>query len=793
MGTMGFLLAAIDQGIKTAMATGTDIPPAILNKKRTVFETINTKMVRLSNELETIANMLADDFKGVGTRECADIIRHYMVEFRCSAGIFYGEAIPPLPSDKPPLRFNPAGVSAAVFKLISARDNHVDTYARLTAKTDAMDWRGEDASMARIQWNLIAGPKSNTRSIADCLDAFILIMQKSVACYSAAQETTSGPQEDPILIQTQKLRGIASWIDSVYWETLPHIEDASGLNRIAATIVPRPGQSVTSILQPSEKNRLQHITKIHLDTLRQVKTTLLHTADTFEEAERKVEAARQEFLSFCFDRPPIGSTHGDILNMTAPLTQATLATMALYDRYDCLDIHIDGSAVFQYFTVSPDGSKIYNWGEIQEALALAQTDPLTTSPTYYTELVKLIDTMNTTDAGGNIVPDTAAIEQLINCGYTCQLTISDSINNLQSGYAQYTYSPTPVFLNLCALYELRNESRILQNPALLYGGNATNSERQTQLADMTKSALLMETVSHYGAVVVPTNTKAAFRAKPLGYTPNTYRQDVALHDVMTHISPGGILYATADYRARDYRTYYQIGSGNKCVRVNSFSFDNDDLLYNSIKGEARYMMRSKSEEFQKSLSLTLMGEVLGQLIGSYSLPVVTVPFFVLDTVANNHEIDIQNVKVGGIVENVDLVRVFGAMQAGGGVTVRDNVVTIRNICVNERELQIAVNAYNADPMTAELSMKMLVEELYVLCSTGDEGKCAHLGMYVDWYMGNRDTVEKYTLELRSILLNYRDDHPKCLYRQLEDMTPEIINELEEKREKPYYNLTLEDL
>ncbi|MCL1791250.1 MAG: hypothetical protein FWG40_07830 [Peptococcaceae bacterium] len=789
MGTMGFLLAAIDQGIKTAMATGTDIPPAILNKKRTVFETINTKMVRLSNELETIANMLADDFKGVGTRECADIIRHYMVEFRCSAGIFYGEAIPPLPSDKPPLRFNAASVSAAVFKLISARDNHVDTYARLTAKTDAMDWRGEDASMARIQWNLIAGPKSNTRSIADCLDAFILIMQKSVACYSAAQETTSGPQEDPILIQTQKLRGIASWIDSVYWETLPHIEDASGLNRIAATIVPRPGQSVTSILQPSEKNRLQHITKIHLDTLRQVKTTLLHTADAFEEAERKVEAARQEFLSFCFDRPPIGSTHGDILNMTAPLTQATLATMALYDRYDCLDISFDGSAVFQYFSIDPNGVKTYNWDEIRQALA--QTEPISTSPTHYAGLVKLIDSMNTTDEYGIVVPDIEALEQLINCGYTCQVSINVSTDPLTDGCVKYTYRPTQTFQSLCAFYELRTEHRVFQDPSLLYTKTESVQDRQVLLAEMTKSALLMEMISQHSNVetLQPKSPLLSYFSR---FNPQTYRQEINIQDVMTLVSPGGILRVTADYKSRDYRTYYQIGSGDRCIRVHDFDFNNADLLFDNAKNITRSMKRNKKVEFWQDVSLEVIAEIVGLPLGDAGF-IVSLPLFAISALENGQEIDIHNANLDTVNSNIDLVRLFGAMQAGGGVTVRDNVVTIRNICVNERELQIAVNAYNADPMTAELSMKMLVEELYVLCGTGDVGKCAHLGMYVDWYMGNRGKVDKYTVGLRDLLSDYRITHPDCLYKKLEDMTPEAINEMDKAHTNPMYNLNLEGM
>ncbi|MCL1792168.1 MAG: hypothetical protein FWG40_12670, partial [Peptococcaceae bacterium] len=305
MGTMGFLLATIAQGIKTAMATGTDIPPTIISKKNTVYETINTKMVRLSNELETIADMLADDFRGIGTRECSGIIRDYITEYRQSAGIFYANPAPSLPNE-PPIKVNEVNINRNIATLITTREAHTDMSKRLNTEADSMEWQGEDAAMARIRWNMIAGPRSNTQYITDCMEVYIQTMQKTLAYYTEAQETTAGPQGTPMVVRIRKLDSIADWIDQVYRETLPHIEDATGLNRIVSSIVPRPGQPVPAILQPGERTRLLNISRIQLDRLQRVRQTLLNTAEAFREAGKKAEAARQEFLRFCYDRHPVG-------------------------------------------------------------------------------------------------------------------------------------------------------------------------------------------------------------------------------------------------------------------------------------------------------------------------------------------------------------------------------------------------------------------------------------------------------------------------------------------------------
>jgi len=84
-----------------------------------------------------------------------------------------------------------------------------------------------------------------------------------------------------------------------------------------------------------------------------------------------------------------------------------------------------------------------------------------------------------------------------------------------------------------------------------------------------------------------------------------------------------------------------------------------------------------------------------------------------------------------------------------------------------------------------------VEELYVLCSTGDEGKCAHLGMYVDWYMGNRGKVDEYRAVLWDILQDYCAHNSNYQYVKWSDLTPTQINELRKKYQDTSYVLNLE--
>jgi hypothetical protein len=601
-------------------------------------------------------------------------------------------------------------------------------------------------------------------------------MEKSLAAYSEAQEATADPNGETIIVQIQKLRDIATWLDRVYWDTLPHIEDASGLKRIAATIVPRPGQVVPTLLPPGEQTRLHTITMIQLDEVPNVKNTLIRTAEAFEEAERKAEAARQEFLRFCFERPFVGLDYDDIHNMTAPLTPAALAAMAQQERYDCLDVTPDGGAVFRYFTITPDGLKSYNWDEIQETLA--QTNPQAVPPSDYAALLQLIEGMTTvetveTENGVTsvIAPDTIALEQLLNCGFSYRCEVYRDPNTYVHA-TRYVYAATPVFQTLCALYELQTDNLVRQNYAVLsINLPQQTSEQQALHAEMVKSALLMEMVSKI--TIDPAKDLLPWQSK------------FTVKDIMAYMEPG--------IQRRPWNHYYSIdysiGKDGSQIFVNEFSFENEKKIDDNILGIAQSMYRNKEQEFLQSLSWATITEILGLAAGRGG-PVVSVSSFLCESAKRNEEIDVNNWKVNEQKKNISMKQTMAAMKAGASVTIYQDAITLRNVCVNERELQIALCAYNyqRDERT-RLDRETLLAEFYGMSRTGEESDVVRF--YVEWYGDCKGLVETYEANLRRVLSQYKEQHLGCVYEDITDLSAEQIIKLNEKYINPEYNLVLE--
>ena len=163
------MFTILEQGIQAALAAGQAIPPALVNMKDEKFRSIDKEMYRLSNDLDRIADMLFNEFSGVGNTGAADRISDYALRYREATHTYVSprdDAKPFLSQDKP-LKVNLSGICEVINRINAAREARQASTERMKAGANAMVWEGEDATLARIQWNLMSGPGSNHQIITD--------------------------------------------------------------------------------------------------------------------------------------------------------------------------------------------------------------------------------------------------------------------------------------------------------------------------------------------------------------------------------------------------------------------------------------------------------------------------------------------------------------------------------------------------------------------------------------------------------------------------------------------------
>ncbi|MCL1851548.1 MAG: hypothetical protein FWF88_00745, partial [Peptococcaceae bacterium] len=350
---MSNIYAAIEESIKSALAAGVPVPPHTVIQKTDEFERIDRKMVKLSNELKLINSKITSDFTGTSANKCVGVIESYVTYYKQGALIHADTmdvSAPPLADDKPVI-VDLTALKTLINTITTKRDSAIERTDRMNAKIDAMVWEGDDAAIARIQWNLIQkGPDSHIQNAADRTAEYIEMLRKTESFYKQAQEATAGAQGTRITIRIQRLKDIAGWLNRILQDTSTHMDSAVKLTNAAQ-----------SILRHQEDNRLTFIRRLNLEELREARRLLQETAEAFEEAERNIEQTRQDFLAYCRDHPR-GTDLQTIRQRTALLTEASIGTMTQYPGCGQYKIGIEGIIVYRNFNIIPNGDIRYRWG-----------------------------------------------------------------------------------------------------------------------------------------------------------------------------------------------------------------------------------------------------------------------------------------------------------------------------------------------------------------------------------------------------------------------------------------------
>ncbi|MDR2737002.1 MAG: hypothetical protein LBB49_05505 [Gracilibacteraceae bacterium] len=149
----------IEEGVRAAKAAGEPVAQNIIDLASKDFASTDMKMFRLSNELTGIADLLINDFTGVGTQKHTDTINHYAFAYGEKARTFLWDPLPPLPlCDEPALKVDLFELKETIKTVNAHRDKHIAHAARLDASVGSMIWTGDDADTTREQWEHIQGP-----------------------------------------------------------------------------------------------------------------------------------------------------------------------------------------------------------------------------------------------------------------------------------------------------------------------------------------------------------------------------------------------------------------------------------------------------------------------------------------------------------------------------------------------------------------------------------------------------------------------------------------------------------
>gem|GEM_PF-1557142 len=371
---MSNIYATIEESIKSALAAGVPVPAYTINQKTNEFERIDRKMVKLSNELNLIAKMLTQDFKGIGADTRAGAVEAYVSNYRQGAVTRHGDldVSPPSLTIEKPIEINLSAIKTVMTTIDNKRNSAIDRIVRMNAKHDAMIWQGDDASQTRVQWSLLtAGAHSGIQNAIDANAQYVEMLKKTTTYYTRAQETV-GKAGGAINIRPQRLIDITAWLTRIIQDTQPHIDAAAKLTKAAL-----------EILRPEEQKRLYYVRRLDLEDLKETRRLLLETAEAFQDAERDVEHARQDFLQHCIDHPPALPLQ-TLQERTALLTEASISTMNQYPECTPIQIGKEGIVVYEDFNITPTGDIQHRW-----AIDLFDVPPETITPSEISELAYL--------------------------------------------------------------------------------------------------------------------------------------------------------------------------------------------------------------------------------------------------------------------------------------------------------------------------------------------------------------------------------------------------------------------
>ncbi|MCL1853742.1 MAG: hypothetical protein FWF88_12050, partial [Peptococcaceae bacterium] len=291
----------IAEGIKAAKAAGEPVAPNVISLKDSDFAFIDMKIYKLSNELRGIADLLYNDFAGIGTQKQTEAINTYAFEYGEKSRLSFWDPLPHLPlCDEKPLKIDLFELKENIKTVKAKRDNYAAHTIRLDTGAKTVIWEGDDAEIALEQWEHIQGPGSLTQNITGLITTHIQNIEAFYNAYKEAQETIGG-QGDKINIRIQKLQDIAQWLGRVVDNTMEPQEKAVKLYR-----------SAPEILSAAEMTRLDIIKRINTEKLKTIQKTLTTTAETFETARKNAMVSRQSFSQYLQSHQPNAREYADI-------------------------------------------------------------------------------------------------------------------------------------------------------------------------------------------------------------------------------------------------------------------------------------------------------------------------------------------------------------------------------------------------------------------------------------------------------------------------------------------------
>ena len=240
----------------------------------------------------------------------------------------------------------------------------------------------------------------------------------------------------------------------------------------------------------------------------------------------------------------------------------------------------------------------------------------------------------------------------------------------------HAFKPHKAFVRLCELYQFQTDALLWENYAILTEDPENSPMCQRLLANMYKSALLMEMISRHDEV----------------------KRDNSSGLKVLDQFPGGVseslIYSNLYNDAR-----YTIGSGDNRITVHEFDISNRVLLSNELEAIAQSMYRNKVIEITKSVTLSVIENILSEVINSTPAgPIAALSLdgvkLAYDVYNLNAEIDANNDNVDAIIHNVNLSNNLFYMKAGATIASYKHAVTAYNVSVREWDLQIALCLYN---------------------------------------------------------------------------------------------------
>ncbi|MDR0513668.1 MAG: hypothetical protein LBG81_00710 [Coriobacteriaceae bacterium] len=432
-------------------------------------------------------------------------------------------------------------------------------------------------------------------------------------------------------------------------------------------------------------------------------------------------------------------------------------------------------ALAQLVEYDASGKAVYHWDNISSML---NRDPASIRPTEYTALMQLIAGMTVRDGVGNVVADTNALARFIRCGYPCEMEThmasqylagGVSIPDFSSAYVEYRYTATPAFQVVSSLFALYAQQVLQNNGYVFFNGRddaETVAARQRLDAEVFKASLLTDMawnvpkITQYGSLVALDGKSSLYISIARDEANKCYKVDANgfLNDYV-----GGI--TIYDFNANNLRRFHL----------------NEAKLASSL-------YQIKEQEFLKDLGEEVIGQVIGSLGAGRGLTLATeATYFMGQESFKFQEIDLSNGKVNELLRNMNLEETLAAFKAGASVSTYHDVVSLFGVCINERELQIAINAYN-DKTGSHLTLIQMENDFDGIVTVGEESDI--VGSYVAWYHDNETDRDVYRAKLADALTDYVIQNPGCPYRKLEDLSNWQIMQLDAKLNDPAYDLDL---